>query len=236
MAVRPFSAFLCILLLAGSVVPVRAIETSEVRERIERACGFLLSLFSQTLGLVRETLSRHVYYVASDNLLAWRALEICGFSEQSELILRSVWDCCGYGYNLSRMHEAVLGEAIPLKVHVANVYTIANSSAGRLFGDVSAVEVGTDFVVLWEVHNGTGGLSPQDYADVAAYTALELNRRGNRTETLEMVGVLDGMWDGLGFSDEPFENGQPGEEGLYHLQGSSLHHSSDRTVACGLAV
>lgn len=212
---RRHSVLFVVFLLAGSIVPVRATETSEVRERIEGACGFLVGLFSQPLGLVRETLSKQVYYVASDNLLAWRALEVCGFSEESELILRSVWSCCGYGYGLSMMHEAVLGEAIPLPVHVANVYRIADSSTGRLFRDVSAAEVGSDYVVLWEVHNGTGILSPSDYADVAAYTALELDSQGDRTGALSILDVLDGMWKGAGFVDEPFKKSQPGEGGLY---------------------
>ncbi len=210
-----YNSFLSLLLLIGSIVPVGATEISEVRKGIERACGFMAGLFSRPLGLVRETLSRHVYYVASDNLLAWRALEICGFSEQGELVLQSMWACCGYGYSLSRMHEAVLGEEIPLPVHAASVYTLADSSAGRFFRDVSAFEVGSDYVVLWEVHNGTGILSPLEYADAAAYTALEMNRRGDGTGALEMVRVLDGMWDGTGFADEPFKNGGPGERGVY---------------------
>ena len=69
-----------------------------------------------------------------------------------------------------------------------------------------------NYSLYWEYHNGTGVLSPYSYADVAAYSALEMNRRGNTTGTLDMLSVLSSMWDGKGVVDEPFKAGP----GIYH--------------------
>jgi len=121
------------------------------------------------------------------------------------------------------MHEALLGEEIPLPIRNANTFTIANSSQGELFNGVSAFAAGGDYTVFWEVHNRTGTLSTREYADVPAYTALEYVRRGNQTGASLMLENLNIMFDGQGLVDEPYQNGTPSEQGIYQTYKLALY-------------
>ncbi len=113
------------------------------------------------------------------------------------------------------MHEALLGVEIPLPIRTPTVLPIANSSAGILFNGTSAAAAGDNYAILWEMHNGTGVLSPNSYVDIAAYTYLEYSRRGNRTGASAMLETLNIMFDGQGLVDEPYQNGTPSERGVY---------------------
>src|SRR5712692_10028292 len=110
------------------------------------------------------------------------------------------------------MHESVLGRQIPLPIHTSNTYNVT-SYWNTLFKTTG------NYTIYWENHNGTGILSPYSYADVAAYTALEMNRRGNTTGTQEMLSVLSTMWDGKGMVDEPFKTGP----GIYQTYKDALY-------------
>jgi len=174
-------------------------------ERVQLACGFLRTLYNSTLGLVRETSDSTRYHIASDNLLAQKALRPCDTSMATS-IETSIGQYCGNCYN--GMHEAFLGREITLPIHTANVMTIANT---------------TTHTILWEVHNGTSTLSPFDYADVAVYTALERIRRGNQTGTSEMIENVNALFNGQGLVDEPYQNGPPGELGIYQTYKLALY-------------
>lgn len=177
----------------------------QLDNRIEEACRYLRTLFNPALGLIRETNGSQTYHVASDNLLAQKALESCDTSMAAS-IRTSIAQCCGNGHN--GMHEALLGEAITIPIPTAKIKTIANTSS---------------YIIQWEVHNGTGTLSPFDYADVASYSGLEMMRRGNQTGTSEMVENLNIMFDGQGMVDEPYQNGPPGELGIYQIYKLALY-------------
>ena len=174
-------------------------------ERVQLACNFLRTLYNSTLGLVSETSDSTRYHIASDNLLAQKALRPCDTSMATS-IETSIGQYCGNCYN--GMHEALLGVEITLPVHAANIMTIANTSS---------------HTILWEVHNGTGTLSPSDYADVAVYTALEMIRHGNQTGISEMGDYVNVMFDGRGLVDEPYQNGPPGELGIYQTYKLALY-------------
>ncbi len=103
------------------------------------------------------------------------------------------------------MHEAVFGVQIRLPIRTANEYNVTKDWP-ILSGSYS---------ILWENHNGTATLSPFAYSDVAVYTALELERRGNGTGAMELAVVLNTMWDGRGMIDEAYKNGVVGERGIY---------------------
>ncbi len=100
------------------------------------------------------------------------------------------------------MHEAILGTPIPLSIHNATTYDVTHSwpnSAGS--------------TILYEYHNGTGTLSPTNYADVAVYRAFEQDRQGNHTGALQTLQILNKMWDTNGLVDDAFRTG--GEQGAY---------------------
>src|SRR2546426_1477898 len=115
------------LIFALLVLPVASIihapKASERDFKVSRACTFLDSLYNPSLHLVRETPSSHVYWIASDNLLAQRALQECGSSNAKSIqaILNNA-TCCQQGND--RMHESILGRSIPLPIHNATAYTV----------------------------------------------------------------------------------------------------------------
>ena len=211
----PRIASLMVLLLSSTVLgSARAnvkVEAPQLDQRVSMACNFLSSLYDQSIHLLRETSPGNTYYVASDNLLASKALETCNPS-LSHSITAGLNNaaCCQQGNDL--MHESVLGRQIPLPIHTSNTYNVT-SYWNTLFKTTG------NYTVYWEYHNGTGVLSPYSYADVAAYTALEMNRRGNTTGTWEMLSVLSAMWDGKGMVDEPFKTGP----GIYQTYKDALY-------------
>lgn len=216
---------LLLLSLAGNVTIPSAQsivyqQLPQLQDRVLEACGFLRTLYNPALGLVRETNNSQIYHIASDNLLAQKALESCD-PQMAASIRTASSTCCENGHSL--MHEALLGIEIPLPTRTVNILTIANSSRGELFNGVSASAAGGDYTVFWEVHNGTETLSNREYADVAAYAALEYSRRGNRTGTSEMVENLSIMFDRQGLVDEPYQNGPPGELGIYQTYKLALY-------------
>ncbi len=210
------------LLVSNSVGMVRAQngDSSSVQPRVQMACSFLKALYNPSLRLVKEAPTRNIYYIASDNLLAQRALETCS-PDTGQSIRASISSCCGQGYNL--MHEAILAAEIPLPIHTVNVLVVANSTAGRLFRGASPSLAGGNYTVYWDVHNNTGTFPDCAYADVTAYTAIELAREGNLDGALQRVGCLNTMYDGKGLLDQPYKTGSRGVRGVYQTFKTALY-------------
>src|SRR5213592_2140608 len=175
-----------------------------VQQRIMAACEFLISLYNPALQLVKTTPSSNVYYTASDNLLAKKAVVYCN-TAIGQNITQSISTCCGAGNDY--MHESFLGQQIPLPIHNGTVYSIANSTAGTLFRNVSTTTAGDSYMVLWEVHNATGILPDCTYGDIAVHTALEMKLEKNVTGVQHEMECLNTMFDGYGIVHEADKNG-----------------------------
>ena len=68
------------LLLPASLpssITEKPVSLISVQQRAQAACSFLKTLYSPTLQLVKEKVNSTTYYIASDNLLAQRALSTC---------------------------------------------------------------------------------------------------------------------------------------------------------------
>jgi hypothetical protein len=175
------------------------------------------------LQLVKTTATNppNTFYIASDNLLARKALSYCTAGGSiSNNITRSTAFCCGSGIDL--MHESLLGTKISIPIHNATTYTIANSTAGK-FWDSTGLGIGA-YTVLWEVHNSTGILPDCVYGDVTVYTALELRLEGNNTGAGHEMDCLSIMWDGTGIVDEAYKDGTAGEHGVYQTFKLALYY------------
>jgi len=188
-----------------------------IYDRVQAACTFLENLYNSTLGLVESYAQSHVYYIASDNLLAASALLLDCSSAQAQSIGQNITHtislCCSNGDDL--MHESLLGTNIPLPIHNATIPTIANSTTGELFHGTTATAAGGNYTVLWERHNGTGILPDCAYGDVAVYTALQLNRDHNMTGTQHEMDCLNKMYDGRGVIDEAYNSTASSEYHVY---------------------
>jgi hypothetical protein len=209
------------LTLPGNIVLMAAgqpVSSSLVEQKMQLACSFLKGLYNPSLQLVRSTSSSNVYYIASDNLLAAKALLMCD-KTISQAINQSITSCCGHGYD--GMHEALFGVRIPPPIHSSTIVTVANSSQGNLFNNVTPSAAGGNYTVLWEKHNAPGIFPDCTYADVTVYTALELKLEGNTTGAQHELDCLAIMFDGRGMVDEPYKEGS--EHGIYQTYKLALY-------------
>ncbi len=184
------------------------------------ACSFLKGLYNPSLGLVRSGPNSRVYYIASDNLLAEKALSSCD-PTVSKAINQSISSCCNKGYDA--MHEALLGAGIHVPINNSAIYTVANSTTSKLFRGVTPTAAGGNYTVLREVHNATGIFPDCTYADVTVYTALELKLEGNTTGVQHERDCLSLMFDGKGLIDESFKDGSGSEHGIYQTYKLALY-------------
>src|SRR5437773_10372077 len=209
-----------IVVLSSLTSPVIGQLSTNVQQRIMAACEFLISLYNPALQLVKTTPSSNVYYTASDNLLAKKAVVYCN-TAIGQNITQSISTCCGAGNDY--MHESFLGQQIPLPIHNGTVYRIANSSAGTLFHNISTTAAGGSYTVVWEVHNSTGILPDCTYGDVAAYTALEMKLEKNAIGVQHEMDCLNVMFDGYGVADEAYKDGSASEHGIYQTYKLALY-------------
>jgi hypothetical protein len=193
-----------------------------LQEKLQLACSFLKNLYNPSLQLVRSTPNSSVYYIASDNLLAEKALSSPSCDPTiSQAINQSISSCCGRGYDA--MHESLLGARIHLPINDSRIYTVANSTANKLFRNTTPTTAGGNYTVHWEVHNSTGVFPDCTYADVTVYTALELKREGNTTGVQHEMDCLTLMFDGRGLVDEPYKDGSGSEHGIYQTYKLALY-------------
>jgi hypothetical protein len=214
-----FSATLLASLTSTPVV-AQPVSSSLLQQKTQLACSFLKNLYNPMLQLVRTTPTSNVYYIATDNLLAVKALSSCSLAT-SQAINQSISSCCGRGYD--SMHEAVLGASIHLPINSAATYTVANSTANKLYRNITPTAAGGNYTVFWEIHNSTRALPDCTYADVAVYTALELKREGNTTGVQHEMDCLALMFDGRGLVDESYKDGTGSEHGIYQTYKLALY-------------
>ncbi|HYU55019.1 MAG TPA: hypothetical protein VEL71_02245 [Candidatus Dormibacteraeota bacterium] len=195
---------------------------------MQAACSFLKSLYNQSLGLVRSTSNSNIYYIASDNLLVEKAFSSCD-PTTSQAINQSISSCCDSGYD--QMHETLLGVRIHLPINNGGIYTVANSTAGKLFRGTSPTTTGGNYTVLWEVHNATGTFPDCTYADVTVYTALELRLEGNSTGAQHEIDCLTTMFDGRGMVDEAYKAGSAMEHGIYQTYKLALYIYAQQKIS-----
>jgi len=129
------------------------------------------------------------------------------------------------------MHEALLGARIHIPINNAAIYTVANSTAGKLFRGISPTNAGGNYTVLWEVHNATGTFPDCTYADVTVYTALELRLEGNSTGAQHEMDCLTAMFDGRGMVDEAYKDGSAMERGIYQTYKLALYIYAQQKIS-----
>ncbi len=147
------------LATAPTAVVEQNISSIDIQQRIQSACTFLQSLYNPALQLVRETPSSNIYHIASDNLLAQKALATCN-PTTSQQIQNTITNCCA---NLTdNMHESLLGETIPLTIHTPTTLTIANSTSGNLFQSITPTAAGGNYTVLTETAQQPSQTAPME--------------------------------------------------------------------------
>ena len=201
------SGIILVILLSSTLLFVHSFQClqSESPTMVEKAVGFLLSQFNETLGLCREApnAAPNTYWLVSDNLWTWKALKVAnetyyfGAGEVGQIAdkigtkLREAGqlynlprDHNNTGFPISFMHEAVIGDIIPTPNRNATILTLHSD----------------DYIVKTEVCNGTL-LNWKKYTDRLLYMALSCFWQGNETGANLYFKNATATWDGTGISD-----------------------------------
>jgi len=164
-------------------------------DRLEMAVSYIEAQFNSTLSLCREApaVAPNNYWLVSDNLLAFKALE--PYNSTISSAIRSALTAYAGMYNLpvdedglpiSYAHEAVLGRSVPLPFRAWNTLELA----------------GEGYTLKTVIANGTEMLDWQDYADLLLYASLSEHWQGNETAAAEYFSKAADMWDGMGIFDK----------------------------------
>jgi hypothetical protein len=166
---------------------------------VEKAVNFLLnSQFNQSLGLCREApnVAPNVYWLVSDNLWAWKALEMANESglsnaaeagataeeikiELTELAANYGLPTDSNGLPISHAHEAVIGDVALPPYNTSVAYTLYKN----------------DYVMNMTLRNGTTIMGNwAQYADLLLYAALSCHWEGNNKEALGYYQKATQMW------------------------------------------
>lgn len=164
---------------------------------VVKAKTFLEKQYIKEIGLLRASCccSADVYrvYIASDNLLATRALAILG-SKLSQNISKTL---SKYGGGFDGLHEVLLG------------YEIEDIFYCRYYENLGNIHLGSYniFELLYEKQNRTCTITDwYKYADLLVYKALnEIIKKHDFEYAKKLMNELMKLWDGFGFKDNAFK-------------------------------
>ena len=132
-------------------------------------------------------------YIASDNLLASRALTLLE-SPHAHIIMEEL---SRYNNGEDNQHEILLGIDIPDDFYEASIITIST---------IYSKKFNTTFKIKFEIHNESNPIINdwELYADLIVYRALDKLLQGSRSYAEYLFEKLMSMWDGYGFRDKAF--------------------------------
>ncbi|WP_420917922.1 hypothetical protein [Pyrodictium abyssi] len=164
--------------------------------RVDGLRSFLEAQYVPEAGLLRAAVAAYpdnaTIWVASDNLLAARALLVLG----SPLAGRVLEALEGYGGGFDGAHEVLIGHRIPGVFYEAGEVVL---------GEVYSRSLGAVLVVKRELHCCRVMEDWGRYADLVVYRALDRLLAGDIAGAERLYELLMGMWDGRGFRDAAFD-------------------------------
>jgi len=209
---------LVVLLLVGlaGVTDAKAVAVSP-RENLEKAVVYLRTVaYNPDLKLCREAprVATNIYWIASDNLLVFKALEPYDSKLSSRIRSRLVEIAKTYnlpvsadGVPLSLRYDVVMRDDETLEIPPRDIthITLQNGS----------------YLLRYDVANGTNRFEDwREYADLLLLVALSNHNRGDHDNAVGNFTLAADMWDGMGLRDKayrlPYGEGQAqGTENAY---------------------
>ena len=178
-------------------------------ENLDKAVAYLRNVaYNPDLRLCREAprVAPNVYWVASDNLFAYKALE--PYDREVASKIRSELIGIAKGYNLPTSKEG-----LPLSLRYDVVVTDdavlemppRNVTHKTLYND--------SYVLRYDIANGTGRFEDwREYADLLLLVALANRNTGDYANALVNFALAASKWDGIGLRDQgynlPYGEGQ----------------------------
>jgi hypothetical protein len=211
-------ALLMLLVLLAQGTQAVAIPAPS-QENLEKAVAYLRTVaYSPDLKLCSEAprVAPNVYWVASDNLLAYKALEPYDLhvasTIRSELVrIAELYDLPSSkeGVPLSLRYDVVLDDDAILEVPPRNIVhmTLYNGS----------------YLLRYDIANGTDRFEDwREYADLLLLVALSNHNRGDHVNALGNFTLAANMWDGTGLRDKAYrlEYGEGQARGFSHVYGT----------------
>lgn len=192
--------FLVILVLLMAAIDVRVV-AAPTSQNLQIAVEYLRSVaYNPALRLCREAPSAapNIYWVASDNMLAFKALE----PHDSELAstIRSELARIAQLYNLPRSPDGV-----PLSLRY-DVIMREDEMLEIPPRDITHLTLQDgSYTLRHDMANGTGRFNDwREYADLRLLVALSNYNRGDRGNAVSNFTSAASMWDGKGLRDKAY--------------------------------
>ncbi len=158
-----------------------------------KACTFLQNQYVVNVGLLKTAIlaepDAHIAYI-NDNILAVRALVVCGDYELADNILSTLTNKY-VNYLRTGRHEVLIGQIIP--------------ETPRTRVDVPIVHVG-NITVLAEIEGSKILNNWEEYADWLFMEAINSLLKGDRAASEDFFTRAMNMFDGYGFRDAAFND------------------------------
>ena len=177
---------------------------------LDRAINYLIVNYNAAVGLIPETPNSNIYYLLSDNLLAYSVLK---YYDQSNSTLTSIAN------NISSTLSHYMSRYKLPKISQYNIL-ISNKP---YFNNVLSYDVTTNgYTIKIDLNNGTAVLSPYEYADIAFLQALHAYQQNDMLKAINLFNVGANMYDGKGFNDKAFREGR--SKGIYQTYKLALYY------------
>jgi hypothetical protein len=176
---------------------------------VERSTEFLLNQFNESLGLCGEApqAAPNTYWLVSDNLWAWKALDLVsksGFPDayRAGVVANEIYSTLttlaknyslpadSNGLPISYEHEAVIGDVAMPPYKGATVLTVYDDG----------------YPVNTIVCNGTLMPDWDNYADLVLYCAISYNWEHDQPDAVDNFSTAVAMWNAtsMGLQDKAF--------------------------------
>lgn len=201
---------LFILFLAVTAVArTDASFTVSSNENLDKAVAYLRKVaYNPDLRLCREAprVAANVYWVASDNLLAYKALE--PYDQELASKIRSELVRIAKHYNLPTSKEDL---PLSLRYDVAMTDDATLDMSPRTVTHITLYN--DSYLLRYDVANGTDRINDwRGYADLRLLVALSDHNRGDDVNAVSNFTAAANMWDGIGLRDNayvrPYGEGQ----------------------------
>lgn len=195
LAVAVILALLSANMITGSTVLSQS--------NLDRAIAYIrTTAYNSTLHLCREAprVAPNTYWVASDNLLAFKAIE--PFDPELSSTIRSELAQLAKTYNLPRSRDGV-----PLSLRYDVVMRDDETLEIPPRNVTHLILYSGQYVLKYDIANGTGSFGDwKRYSDLLLLVALSDHNRGDQINAVGNMTAAASMWDGVGLRDLAFNN------------------------------
>jgi hypothetical protein len=205
---RAVIGLIVVLLICSSILQLPINAQTDPSPALKAAVNYLIENYNSTVELIPEVPGGNTYWLYSDSFLASLALDSYnsqypGNSTIVDIALnlsRAVSHCkegLADSFNQYMLLKSTNVSLNPVIIHNSSSYTVYNYTVGRHAGAIINVTT----------NDGSGILSPDDYADIAFIEAVLYHNIALQEKANANYQVGGGMYNGVGMNDSAFQKG-----------------------------